>query len=126
MPRIPEGKLHFKIGEVSRLTGVKPHVLRYWESELSALRPEKTPSGQRRYRRADVEMVLVIKRLLYDEGYTIAGANETLNKRSKNPHGAAAVAQLVETLQQARAAVIELIELVDERKAPRKAPGTAH
>lgn len=79
MDEIPD-KLHYKIGEVSRIVGVKPHVLRYWESEFGVLRPQKTPSNQRLYRRRDVEVLLLIKRLLYDEGYTIAGANRRVRE----------------------------------------------
>ena len=67
-------KLYFKIGEVTRLTGVKQHVLRYWESEFPAIRPQKSKSNQRLYRRADVEAILAIKHLLYDRKFTIEGA----------------------------------------------------
>ncbi len=68
----------FRIGEVSRLTDTKPFVLRYWETEFPMLQPVKTPKGHRLYRREDIEMVLAIKRLLYDEGFTIAGARRHL------------------------------------------------
>ncbi len=74
---IPE-KIFFKIGEVCELVGVQAHVLRYWESEFSTLAPQKNRSGQRTYRRRDVEMSLRIKVLLYDELYTIAGAKKRL------------------------------------------------
>lgn len=77
---IPD-KLFFKIGEVAEITRTKPHVLRYWESEFKVLKPVKNTSGQRVYRRKDVEMVLEIKRLLYDEQYTIAGAKKKLSSR---------------------------------------------
>ena len=77
---IPD-KLYFKIGEVSTLVGVAPHVLRYWEREVAAIRPGKTASNQRRYRRKDVELFREIKRLLYEEKYTLAGAR----KRIANP-----------------------------------------
>ncbi len=69
---------HYRIGEVSRLTTLKPFVLRYWESEFPMLQPVKSPSGHRLYRQEDVDMVLKIKRLLYDEGFTIAGARRHL------------------------------------------------
>ena len=72
-PEIPD-KLYFRIGEVSRLAGVKPFVLRYWESEFPSLGPKKSGTGQRLYRRKEVELVLEIKRLLYDERFTIEGA----------------------------------------------------
>ncbi len=80
---IPE-KSFFRIGEVSRLTATKPFVLRYWETEFPMLQPVKSPKGQRLYRRQDVETVLKIKRLLYDEGFTIAGARRHLREQDGN------------------------------------------
>jgi DNA-binding transcriptional MerR regulator len=74
---IPE-KLFFKIGEVCDITEVQAHVLRYWESEFPTLAPQKNRAGQRTYRRRDVEMVLRIKELLYEDQYTIAGAKKKL------------------------------------------------
>ena len=75
-----ESKL-YRIGEVSRVTQVKPFVLRYWESEFPMLEPVKSPSGHRMYRQEDVDMVFKIKRLLYDEGFTIAGARRHLREQ---------------------------------------------
>ncbi len=75
--RIPN-KLFFKIGEVCEITDTQPYVLRYWESEFPSLAPAKNSSGQRIYRRRDIETVLRIKQLLYDEGFTIAGAKKRL------------------------------------------------
>ncbi len=80
-PEIPQKEL-FRIGEVSRLTDTKAFVLRYWETEFPMLQPGKTPAGHRLYRPADVEMVLRIKRLLYDEGFTIAGARRHLRENN--------------------------------------------
>src|SRR5689334_15430364 len=74
---IPE-KIYFKIGEVCDLVGVQAHVLRYWETEFPMLSPQKNRSGQRSYRRRDVEIALRIKELLYDDLYTIAGARKKL------------------------------------------------
>src|SRR5690606_3843246 len=74
---IPE-KIYFKIGEVCDLVGVQAHVLRYWETEFPQLAPQKNRSGQRSYRRKDVEISLRIKELLYEELYTIAGARKKL------------------------------------------------
>lgn len=74
---IPD-KLYFKIGEVSKLAGVPPHVLRYWESEFSAIRPKRANSKQRLYRRTDVELILKLKELLHERRYTIAGARKFL------------------------------------------------
>lgn len=71
-------KLYFRIGEVAKIVGVKPYVLRYWETEFTMLRPGKTPSHHRLYRRRDVETLLEIKKLLYEEGFTIAGAKKKL------------------------------------------------
>ncbi len=71
-------KLYFRIGEVAKIIGVKPYVLRYWETEFPILKPGKTPSRHRLYRRRDVETLLDIKRLLYEEGFTIAGAKKRL------------------------------------------------
>jgi DNA-binding transcriptional MerR regulator len=68
----------YRIGEVSRLTELKPFVLRYWESEFPMLEPVKSPTGHRMYRQEDVDLVFKIKRLLYDEGFTIAGARRHL------------------------------------------------
>jgi DNA-binding transcriptional MerR regulator len=80
-PEIPEKSL-FRIGEVSRLTGTKAFVLRFWESEFPTLQPVKSPTGQRLYRREDIETVFEIKRLLYEEGFTIAGARKHLADRN--------------------------------------------
>jgi DNA-binding transcriptional MerR regulator len=77
VPVIPD-KLFFKIGEVCELVGVQAHVLRYWETEFPMLQPQKNRAGQRTYRRKDVEMALRIKQLLYEEGFTIAGAKRKL------------------------------------------------
>lgn len=78
-PRIPD-KLYFKIGEVADIVGVKPHVLRYWESEFSRFRPAKSTKNQRLYRRQDIELVLKVKDLLYNQGFTIAGAKKKLRE----------------------------------------------
>lgn len=76
-PPIPD-KLFFRIGEVSQLVGVEPYVLRYWESEFPSLSPKKSNTGQRMFRRKDVEMLLNIKQLLYDRKFTIEGARKAL------------------------------------------------
>ena len=81
-PEIPD-KLYFRIGEVSRLAGIKPYVLRFWETEFSSLGPKKSGKGHRLYRRKDVELVLEIKRLLYDKRYTIEGARKYLDTRTR-------------------------------------------
>lgn len=73
-------KLFFRIGEVGRITGVKPYVLRYWETVFPRIRPQKTRSGQRLYRRKDVETVLLVKKLLWDQRFTIEGARKKLRE----------------------------------------------
>lgn len=78
---IPD-KLFFRIGEVSELIGVEPYVLRYWESEFSVLSPKKSSSGQRMFRRRDVEILLSIKHLLYDKKFTIDGARKVLQDKT--------------------------------------------
>jgi DNA-binding transcriptional MerR regulator len=77
---IPD-KLYFKIGEVAQLTGVKPHVLRYWETEFRGIQPVKSRGRQRLYRREDIELVLRLKDILYRQGYTIAGAKKILPQK---------------------------------------------
>ncbi len=83
-PAIPD-KLFFRIGEVSQLVGVEPYVLRYWESEFPALSPKKSSTGQRMFRRKDVELLLNIKHLLYDEKFTIEGARKALRAAKADP-----------------------------------------
>ena len=81
---IPD-KLYFKIGEVAKLVGVQAHVLRYWQSEIPAIRPSKSTSNQRRYRYKDVEIFREIRRLLYEERYTLAGARRRILTRETGP-----------------------------------------
>ena len=79
---IPE-KHYFRIGEVKKITGVEPHVLRYWESEFKIIRPQRASSKQRLYRRVDVENILTIKKLLYEDGYTVPGARKLLAEKKE-------------------------------------------
>jgi DNA-binding transcriptional MerR regulator len=76
----PEGKRYYRIGEVSRITGVKPYVLRYWESEFRWMAPAKSRSKQRLYRQRDIEVIQLIKTLLYEKRFTIAGARKRLRE----------------------------------------------
>jgi DNA-binding transcriptional MerR regulator len=78
-----EEKLFYTIGEVAQMLGLKPYVLRYWETEFRILNPQKSLTGQRTYRKRDIEAALTIKRLLYDEKYTIAGAIKKLEELEK-------------------------------------------
>jgi len=111
-------KLYFRIGEVARIVGVKPYVLRYWESEFAVLRPEKTASGHRLYRRRDVEILLDIKQLLYDEKFTISGAKKRLREVGREgdaplPAESAEQNQVVETDRQRDVLVSIRKELLD-------------
>lgn len=88
--QIPD-KLYYKIGEVAKFTGVKTHVLRYWETEFKAIRPNKSRSNQRLYRRQDVDLILHLKDLLYNQGFTIAGARKKLREKPAKKETASAV-----------------------------------
>lgn len=110
---IPD-KLYFKIGEVSELTGMEPHVLRYWESEFKELRPHRAGSKQRLYRRSDVETVLAIKHLLYEEGFTIAGARKALGKEKKEGAGEKPAEPDANLLQEIRSELEELKKLLEK------------
>ena len=78
MKSLPTGRLYYSISEVSDLVGVKPHVLRYWESQFKMLRPKKGRGGARMYRKRDIEVLFEIKQLLYDQRFTIAGARRRI------------------------------------------------
>jgi len=124
MERKIPNKLFFKIGEVCEITDTQPYVLRYWESEFPALAPAKNSSGQRIYRRRDIETVLRIKQLLYDEGFTIAGAKKRLeaemSARSDTPALAAEAgsdgagdAKTRTALKEVREQLREILTLLD-------------
>lgn len=78
-------KLYYRIGEVSEIVGVEPHVLRYWETEFRSIRPQKSRKGQRIYSRRDVEKLISVKDLLYTHGFTIAGARKKLREGGAEP-----------------------------------------
>jgi DNA-binding transcriptional MerR regulator len=81
-------KLYYRIGEVSDIVGVEPHVLRYWETEFRSIRPQKSRKGQRIYSRRDVEKLITVKDLLYSHGFTIAGARKKLREGGTEPPAA--------------------------------------
>ncbi|MGD0348184.1 MAG: MerR family transcriptional regulator [Terracidiphilus sp.] len=83
-PSIPD-RLYFKIGDVAQLCGVESYVLRFWESQFPQLKPNKSGTGQRLYRRRDVELALDIKRLVHAEGYTLSGARAVLEQEQRRP-----------------------------------------
>ena len=84
MVQIPDDKRYFRIGEASRIIGVEPYVLRYWESEFPQVRPERADSNQRTYQREDLENLLTVKKLLYEEKMTIEGAKRRLRQEQGN------------------------------------------
>jgi DNA-binding transcriptional MerR regulator len=127
--KIPS-KLFFKIGEVCELTDTQPYVLRYWESEFPALAPAKNNSGQRIYRRRDIETILRIKTLLYEEGFTIAGAKKKLEQEMReqvkaagntpSPESMAVSDGLKEEIQSIRAELRGILELIDAHDSKQK------
>jgi DNA-binding transcriptional MerR regulator len=119
-PELPD-KLYFKIGEVAKLVGVKPYVLRYWETEFSVVRPGKTRSSHRLYRRRDVETLLEIRRLLYADRYTIEGAKRRLRELGRAPARPAEAVDADELRARVRAELLELYRLLeDEPGMPRQ------
>jgi DNA-binding transcriptional MerR regulator len=118
------GERVYRIGEVCRLTDTKAFVLRYWETEFPMLAPEKSPKGHRLYRREDVDLVFEIKRLLYEQGFTIAGARRLLDSRTNPeatpaptpvsapmaPPGSAAARKLLVDLEGELRAILTLLE----------------
>lgn len=125
-PGAASAESYFRIGEVCRLTGTKAFVLRYWETEFPMLAPHKNPRGHRLYRREDIDMVFEIKRLLYEQGFTIAGARRSLESRATGagtadvaaesleppaaPPGSAAARKLLVDLQQELRAILTLLK----------------
>ncbi len=113
-------KLYFKIGEVSEIVGVESYVLRYWETEFSALKPSKSPTQQRMYRKRDVEILLRIKKLLYDDMYTIAGAKKQLTRdgeKNSTPQMSLSLPDHsdVGLLKKFEKELLELAKFVDEK-----------
>jgi DNA-binding transcriptional MerR regulator len=92
IPTIPD-RLYFKIGDVARLLKIEPYVLRFWESQFPQLKPNKSGTGQRLYRKRDVEVAVEIKRLVYGEGYTLSGARQVLGQQRRADASAAAPAK---------------------------------
>jgi DNA-binding transcriptional MerR regulator len=129
MERKIPSKLFFKIGEVCELTDTQPYVLRYWESEFPALAPAKNNSGQRIYRRRDIETILRIKTLLYEEGFTIAGAKKKLEQEMKEqikagtvtpPPAPSSEETLKDEIQSIKAELQGILEIIDGRDSKRK------
>lgn len=107
-------KLFYKIGEVGRIAGVEPYVLRYWETEFPFLRPRKNKSGQRVYVKKDLELVLQIKRLLYDERYTIEGVRKKFGvpEAAQQPQNPAAPTPAKEVVEKVRKRLREILSQI--------------
>jgi len=115
---IPD-KLYFRIGEVASLCRLPAYVLRFWESEFAHLKPVKSSTGQRMYRKRDVESVLRIKQLLYEQGFTIAGARQQLRAESKPDKTQAAIpfpAHSAVELQHIRQGLREILSMLSARR----------
>lgn len=109
----------FSIGEVCELTGLKPHVLRYWESQFRFLNPAKNRSGNRVYQRREVELILLVKHLLYTEKYTIEGARQKVDEHRKagDLRRASRAALNIEALESAEQELTDLLRLLDDAGA---------
>jgi len=128
-PVVIPDKLYFRIGEVARLCGVETYVLRFWETEFPQLRPNKSGTGQRLYRKRDVELAMRVRQLLHAEGYTIAGARQLLAQEARAGRSKSAQLSLIENgavspaaqakLQRLRAELSDLLGILSA------APGTA-
>lgn len=106
--QIPDDKTYFRIGEMSRIIGVEPYVLRYWESEFSQIRPARADSKQRTYQKKDLEVIMEIKRLLYDEKLTIEGAKKRLAaKRRPGSEPAVDHKKMIENIKEELQDIIE-------------------
>lgn len=112
---IPE-KLYFKIGEVSKLACVEAHVLRYWETEFNEIQPKRANSNQRLYRRVDVEIILQIKELLHEKGFTISGAKKFLRNEGQTIDTAGAVTPPLSCLKEIKEELIAVKKLLLQKK----------
>ncbi len=116
-------KLYYRIGEVSQIVGVEPHVLRYWETEFRSIRPQKSRKGQRIYSRRDVDKLLKVKDLLYTHGFTIAGARRRL--RESAAEAEAPPREQEQLPLRARGALLELRDEIKKMLAELEAGGDA-
>lgn len=113
---IPE-KMAFKIGEVSELVGVKPYVLRYWESEFDALKPKKSRHNQRVYQKKDVELVMMIKKLLYRDRFSIEGARSALKGLKKDKKKAQALQEAASKIESVRMRAEDVLDDLSRLRA---------
>ena len=119
MSELPIKKLYYSIAEVGKMTDLKPFVLRYWETEFKELRPAKNRAGNRIYRTSDIDLIKKIKRLLYDDKYTIAGARQQL-KKDKEANREAQLTLLLDNMkndnlkQEIKELLVEILKLLDK------------
>ncbi len=123
MQKIPQ-KLYYRIGEVAEIAGVKPHVLRYWETEFGFLSPQKNEGNQRLYTAKDLEKVLLIKKLLYEDGYTIAGAKRKFREERKKSGSLLNESQKSQLLAKLKSQVAEMADLLKAGDKDSKSVGT--
>ena len=109
---IPD-KLFFKIGEVAEITKLEPHVLRYWESEFGLIKPDKSGAGQRVYRRKDIETIFEIKKLLYEERFSIEGAKKRLLKKYKISDNSE---RILDTIKELKRDLLEISSMLGKGK----------
>ena len=113
-------RLYYSIAQVSKITGLKQYVLRYWETEFTELKPAKNRAGKRIYKEKDIKIIFLIKRLLYQEKYTIEGARKRLRniKRNKDTHQQLSLLELekIDVLEQVKNELKELLDILDNKK----------
>ncbi|MBN1481547.1 MerR family transcriptional regulator [candidate division KSB1 bacterium] len=119
MEERPIKRLYYSIAEVSEITGLKPYVLRYWETEFSELNPQKNRAGNRAYKKNDIQLIFAIKRLLYEEKYTIEGARQRLRQMKDKKELAGQLSLLEESkkngiLQDIRAGLIDCLKILEK------------
>lgn len=111
-------KLYYSISEVSKITSVKPYVLRYWETEFPQLKPAKNRAGNRIYRYGDIQLVLLIKKLLYSEKYTIEGAKKRIKELRNDSHNQMKISFIEDTnenlIKQIRQELLDILKIIEE------------
>lgn len=116
LSRIPD-KLAFKIGEVAELLGVKPYVLRYWETEFEVLKPKKSKHNQRMYERKDVENLMLIRKLLYRDRFSIEGARSALKRLKKDNVRVKQIKTISEHIEEAKDKVLDMLDEITSLRA---------
>ncbi|HEY4484889.1 MAG TPA: MerR family transcriptional regulator [Nitrospiria bacterium] len=112
LEKTDNGRLFYKISEVSQITGLEAYILRYWETEFSILRPQKSRGGQRIYQKKDIESILKIKQMLYERGFTIAGARRVLAARNGDPSEVSAPSASNDLVYRVRGELSEILRIL--------------